>query len=278
MNWLRVSQKANTPLSSVFDTETFAQSTLCTSGYLYLIGTDIYTPINITNRLFIFTESGDPICSLDLPDSAHHMVLGNDGQVYVREETATGNDIFSIDLSAKSLEYQFSSSKGEIYDGDENFFLLLDTDDGLYGLNSDGTSMPIVIWSECDISLSERKDVVSLSNGLYFCLLRFGLSYVLAPADPAEAKTKTRLALASVGEIEDVQACVMKFNSFSQDYFIEIVDYTNDGTFSDEQAIIKLNTEIVSGNTPDMICFSNLSPFAYISRGYLIDMQKFFST
>ena len=78
-------------------------------------------------------------------------------------------------------------------------------------------------------------------------------------------------------DVDKLQSIISDFNEQNDRYTIEIRDYTNGGEVPDDQAISKMNTEILSGNGPDMIHFvpliRGLSPDPYISRGLLVNLS-----
>ena len=94
---------------------------------------------------------------------------------------------------------------------------------------------------------------------------------------------KVTLVLATfVGEygnwdVGTLQSIVSDFNEHNDRYTIEIRDYTNGGEIPDDQAISKMNTEILGGDGPNMIHFAplitSLSPDPYISRGLLVNLS-----
>lgn len=83
---------------------------------------------------------------------------------------------------------------------------------------------------------------------------------------------KTLLTMAVVGNYEYATALVVGFNNQSEKYEITAKNYTSSEEYNLEQAKMRLNTEIGSGNIPDLILFDELSPYTFISRGYLMDM------
>lgn len=72
-------------------------------------------------------------------------------------------------------------------------------------------------------------------------------------------------------EIQNAAAC---FNRYSNRYHVKVVDYMQEGATDKESALRRLNTEIAAGNYPDMICFSQISPFPFLSKGLLLDMEE----
>lgn len=255
-------------LSSEYFTNSYLKSALYSSGDLYLI---------FDNQLIVISEDGTLVCFIKLSESLYSAVLGNNGQVYVIISTDDGNDIFEIDISAGYLVYKLSTDPGIVYSGDDSSLLILETSAGLYGIHADGNSSPIVIWEECSLSLGDIYDLITLSDGRYYCLLSSG-AYILKPASFSGAKVKTKLVIASIGSSTSLQASATRFNYSNDDYYVEVVDYTSSGNLTEDQAITKINTELIAGNYSDMISFSSLSPYTYISKGYLVDMREYFES
>lgn len=102
-----------------------------------------------------------------------------------------------------------------------------------------------------------------------------------ADAQAADAEEKTELVVATVrGPYGDpsLNKAVAGFNSQSERYRVKVVDYTRNGEVDNAKARRLLNTEIISGNYPDMLCFSHLPPDAYIARGLLLDLKPLLAT
>lgn len=99
---------------------------------------------------------------------------------------------------------------------------------------------------------------------------------------PAQTDGKTKLVIATIksdlnlmGLDLDLSKTVSRFNKENLDYYVEILDYSQNGAISREDALTKLNTEIISGKfSADMLCFSNISPYPYITRSLMLDLQE----
>ena len=124
-----------------------------------------------------------------------------------------------------------------------------------------------------------------LALALWGCLCLTGCAQTRgAPQDAADAHDGvTTLRIASVGMDWEIDELIARFNAQSEDIKVEKLDYSQNGTVSSEAALSRLNTEIVSGKYPDMIAFRSLidagsSPYAYISKGLLADMEGFMAT
>ena len=75
------------------------------------------------------------------------------------------------------------------------------------------------------------------------------------------------------GMDNDIQLAAASFNQDNPDCHIIVVDYSEDGKINVDNALRRINTEIISGNYPDMICFSQISPYPFISKDLLLNMD-----
>lgn len=102
-------------------------------------------------------------------------------------------------------------------------------------------------------------------------------------ADPVEINEKTVLTLATFGYSGYLALLIEEFNLTSPDCFVEVIDYADIFTYdhvagSYEQALMKFNTEVISGNYPDILDITNLPYSEYASAGLLADLYPFIDT
>jgi len=96
-----------------------------------------------------------------------------------------------------------------------------------------------------------------------------------------DSTEKTELILVTMrhpsdkGKMENaIQSAASRFNQQNNHFHVTVVDYLQDGADGWNKGVRQLNTEVISGKYPDMVCFSQLSPFPFISKGLLLDMDK----
>ena len=101
---------------------------------------------------------------------------------------------------------------------------------------------------------------------------------ILTKVPPEEVKERQVITLGCYYIDYDVRTQVVKFNKSNQDYRIRIIDYESYDTEDDWWAgATKLNTDIVSGNTPDILVLDSDMPVdSYIAKGLLLDMNELF--
>lgn len=74
-----------------------------------------------------------------------------------------------------------------------------------------------------------------------------------------------------------VEAAIRSFNSQSSQYKVDVIDYSQfDLEENDLTGLIKMNTDIISGNQPDIYDLSNFSTELFANRGLLYDLNPYF--
>jgi len=99
--------------------------------------------------------------------------------------------------------------------------------------------------------------------------------------DPSDIPDKTLITLGGAWFTYDVEQAAKVFNKSSDKYKIKVIDYSHSYNDSDELAdvIQAFNQDILSGNTPDILCFSNyFTPNieGYANKGVLLDLSSAF--
>lgn len=89
---------------------------------------------------------------------------------------------------------------------------------------------------------------------------------------------KTKLTFACFTLMNHIEDRIIKFNNTNSKYYIEVKDYSQYNTEKDFSAgNTKLNTEIIGGNTPDIIELGQVPADSYISKGLFEDLNNFLS-
>lgn len=230
--------------------------------------------------LVVISQEGAYVCAIPLPDGVStYAAAGGDGNMVLYQVTESGSDVYLVDADNASAERLFSCGQGMIYGGSPEQPLLLANGEGLYALQSDGSQSPIVLWAECGLSVNGLYGVIPLEDGSYLLRLESGMNR-LEPVDPADMKMKTPLTIASYYENGSLSRDVAAFNAANDEYYVQVLDYSDGGAFDEAAARNRLTTELVSGKFPDMILFDYggaLSPYPYIRRGLLTDLKDFFA-
>ena len=99
---------------------------------------------------------------------------------------------------------------------------------------------------------------------------------VRTPTDGAQVTEKVGLTLACLYLDSTLRAKILAFNRASDKYRIVVRDYSEYNTDDDYTAgLTKLNTEILSGSVPDMLCTSQLPVAQYVAKGVLEELWQY---
>ena len=240
----------------------------------FLLAGDAFC-LNCSDRLRVYDRAGSLLADIPHAEWSGQLIKGSNGEIYFVEPYETsGGAVGRVDLSGGRIEPQFSYPTGAVCPGDAESALILILGDGLYHLGTEGETVPLVIWEECGLALFGVMDVEAEADGSY---LLCGTSFSpmrLSPADPGELKARTRLTLGVMGLHGSLPHAVAAFNARSADCCVQLVDL-REGGFTPEQALTRLNTQLISGEGPDMLAFSgqSLSPFPFLRKGLLRDLE-----
>lgn len=234
----------------------------CTADTVYL---------KSASKIVGIDSTGKKVSEFKLENTNSGLAVGSDGKAYLAYYTDKGTQVSLVDGTMLKPAFTLQEADGRIYGGNAEFPLIMADDKGLYGLTADGKLKPVIIWSDCGIALSKIVGIVSMPDGKFMLFDMAGVS-LLSPSKASEMRKKTTLVLATVGSANNIKGRVMKYNISNSDTYIQVRDYSEDGTVDRDTAVKKLNVDIVSGNSPDLIQFTDISPSAYISHGWLIDM------
>ena len=83
-----------------------------------------------------------------------------------------------------------------------------------------------------------------------------------------------KLTVYSLKENDTVRRAVGLYQSTAADAYAEYVVGMGDGSVTREDAIRKLNTEIMAGNGPDVIVLDGLPADSYMEKGALLNLQE----
>ncbi|MCD8100326.1 MAG: hypothetical protein LUE06_07065 [Oscillospiraceae bacterium] len=199
----------------------------------------------------------------------------SDNQVYLRCFSSDGGyeDIAvpdSADYGGKAIQ--------NIGNGVNGAAATIFDDNGIYSLFGDGSVEPLIIWADNAMSAITPAAIFEAEDGVYFCPYYYfngtGGSYgcyLLKEGEPAEKQT---LVLAVFGDT-NYRYAVNQFNTLSAEYYIQVLDYCEDGAdFTDAASL--LSAQLSAGVGPDIICFNgSMSSEVYGAKGFLLDLNAF---
>ena len=251
-------------------------------GYVY---TYDYQTVNVygPDGSFVFSKSGDElngqICQLSA------------SEVGMATSSADGKMVFKqLDPETKDWgkETPVSSRAWNILPGNDVYAYFFMDNGNIFGERRDnGEVEKVVDWIACDVdSNSINSDRFGFLSDGRIVAVTYEYSdngpsrqqvLVLNRVDAAAVTTKTELTLACLYLDYNLRSQIVKFNKSNPDYRIVVKDYSEYATDDDYNAgLTKLNTEIISGNVPDILVNGTELPIGqYAAKGLLEDLWPY---
>lgn len=192
-----------------------------------------------------------------------------------------------IDLSKKDWGEAIAlpDNAYRIFPGIGEYAVCYETDGKIFGYNAEtDKSEKLLDWIECDIDSNDLTsgDYQLLPDGRVVAVLQDwdGFSKpqvaVLTRVEAESLPEKTILTLACFGMDFQLRSAIVDFNRTNQSYRIEVADYSEyaeEGNFY--AGLTRLNTEILSGQVPDLLLTAGIPVDKYAARGLLEDLWKY---
>ncbi len=199
-----------------------------------------------------------------------------------------GYKVRVIDKAAKGWgeEYILPQNANSAYSGGGDYLFYYDNNDALYGYKKDtGEGERLLSWIDSDINKNDIEFFNFLPDGRVTVMTQNWGSRgggqktelaVLTATERSAIPEKATLTYATMGLGYDERTAIIDFNKSSSSYRIEVRDYSEFNTAEDNSAgLTKLNTEIIAGKVPDILCTDGIPLQQYVAKGILEDLWPF---
>lgn len=283
--------------TSATDESTEADSEETEEFEYYYIYSMVYSStagvvISDTNGVSVYSaEDGSFVRTIESDDdiSGTTLYVLNDGRVCCLLYDEEGNQvIFNIDIEKGKLTgdgFVISDYDITLYPG-YNYDFLASSSESVYGFNLDDSEMTQLLnFVDSDIDTYGAAALCGISDTQMVAILTDteGNSYIslLTKVQPEDVTDKQVITLGCNYIDYDVRAQVVAFNKESDKYRVKIVDYSDYDTEENDYTggATKLSTDIVSGNTPDILVLdANMPVDSYNSKGLFEDLTSYFNS
>ena len=246
--------------------------------------------IAVESRIHVIDNEGWSLFTLNTTTWINSFIKTQDGSVTFLDWGERGRNLQVIDVAGKKAagdSIDLPSNAFNVFEGNEEFTFLFSDNNGLYGIDAEtGDSILLLDWMENNISPDGMADATFLSDGRIMILSQKWNN--LAPPTyeiilltkteyseviSSESYNREVLTFATFYMESSVRAAIMQFNRESTTHRIEFTDYSDFNSEDDwETGILRLTTEIISGNIPDILSVSTLPFRQYVAKGLLIDL------
>ena len=242
--------------------------------------------ISCNGHLLKFDKSGNYVEDVVKQDSegamdSGNIIRGKENKYAIFCYGESSFKIYPLDLTSGTVGtateipgtgYEYNFYPGEKYD-----FLVSDNS-CVYGYNlGDAEFTKILNYLDSDMDVWRIDSIVPVSEtefyGAYSCVSGTGSGIAkFTKVDPADVKDRQVITLGMVGSDWRIKGQAIQFNKTNDEYKISLISYTSDsGDYS--EGVTKLNTDIASGNVPDIVLLDDSMPIdSYISKGLFEDL------
>ena len=237
-------------------------------------------------RLYVLTPDWTMDFERAWPQDVDGFLVTRDDQVLVStwdfEEGRTETWLFDLATSdiVEGSESLFAADIRNTHTGAE-FDLYVGTRTAVFGFDMDtGRSTQLFDWMDMDV-LDGPTFVASDAGEIFFFEQQWGgggqdqqnTLVRLSMRDAAEVPTRTEIVYGGLFVDFNIRREIVEFNRRNTEYRIRIREYMDWMTWDIEDAVRRLNTDIITGNAPDILDFGRELPFEhYARRGFLRDI------
>ena len=251
-----------------------------------LVTADDTILISLDNRLSAYSAGGDLLWSVEVDGSIFALTPTADGQICYAADSSKGKMVIPFDMQTQKPAENGVELPWDAFNvnaGCGGYDLCYSASADFCGIKlAAGETEKIFSWVECDVATDMDNPVYMAEDGSVYgyiynsetgCRL-FRVNKVPA----AEVKEKKTLTFATLGFDYNYIAKeeILAFNQTNEEYRIEVKDYSQYGSGSDLSAgALKLQTEILSGNCPDIIDLSSIAADRLSAKGLLEDLYPY---
>jgi ABC-type glycerol-3-phosphate transport system substrate-binding protein len=238
-----------------------------------------YACINFKNVLCVFDATGELVGEIKTDGLLNLSATWTGKELVVSYATTTENYCVSANLPSLTLSspYALDISSELLFGGYLGLGGFAYNEDGIYSLQNDsGKTSPVLLWTQCGISFKNLPILYAFGPEDFLYFDRddtFTKAYLLSKNDDGASKAKTILTLETFFGNAMLSQYVLAFNEQSSEYSIKIIDLSEQYS-NTEDSIQYLNTRLITGTGPDMICFGGIPAAAYGQNGYLLDLYE----
>ena len=245
--------------------------------------------LSINSGLYKYSENAGFTTLLKPDENAsryYQLFKGFEGKVFVLSYGDQGMELCQFDTKTGKMgepSSLFTGYPDYSFFGGNGYDLYCCKKDGVYGIDFEKNELTKLLdFVDSDIEITSSTGMmVGISDVEFVSLVPdmdynfYAARFTKIPAD--QVVDKTIITMGGYYMNYDIRKKAFEFNKENPNYKIKFVDYSS---YDDEgeygAGIEKMNMDIVSGNTPDILVLSYDMPVdSYINKGLFYDMSGY---
>jgi ABC-type glycerol-3-phosphate transport system substrate-binding protein len=258
-----------------------------TSPYIQYAALDGQGNIYLSNsesKIWVFDGEGNQLFTIDSENYMQGFGTTKEGNVVFATYTADKMALQEVDFANKKL--------GNIYENIPtsygNYTIMKGIDKGclihsgnsLFEYDTEAkTYEELLNWIDCDVNSDTINAVNVLEDGRILAIISDYAEegsttemVYLTRKSASEVTEKTVITFGTLYMGSSIRREIIGFNKTNEKYRIHVNEY---GSEDYTAGLAQLNSDIISGNSPDIIDLSNGSTQQYIEKGILEDLYPF---
>lgn len=230
--------------------------------------------ISMVNSV-VLVKDGKIEKSFEYRNSQKRIVQNAEGGYLICGMEADGYAVEELSFELMSVtKYTLDGEYSAAFDGLGSMGVYLADGSNLYSVNyKTGERESVVNFVANGVCVINT--LFMFRDGRFFTLEGMGGAFIWSPSSVSEENV-VNLKMVTFNSSMYLTEAVLDFNSQSEKYKIDLVDYAAYNTGEDlNGGLTKLNTEIITGNYPDIFYLSILPADAYAAKGGLEDLRPF---
>ena len=238
--------------------------------------------------IYVLDNEGKLKFKLEVPNWVNQLVSMPDGTVAHLGWEDLGYALTKIDYEARTFgeKTDLPQNVYNIYPAGGDYSFLYNNYTSLYGVDAN-TGEPVLIldWILNGIDGNNLSSITMLPDGKIIAAnyeydyVTYMPKYEIITLDKVRSDTLPELItldIACFGMDWNLRNAIIQYNKKSLSTKISITDYQDFSTRENYmEGLTRLNTEIISGNVPDILLTSQLPLTQYASKGLLEDLYPF---
>lgn len=211
--------------------------------------------VNFCDGWALVDENGN-VSDVQSFDENYYIGYDNDGNcIAVSMKNYGYMDTSQLKAPVEKIEFdKYLYGNGAPMPGLGGFTAYFRMNEGIFGLTESGELIQVLDYVDSQISSSEIYDLAPAGDGKFLTICNNGMKWYMSiltvrPDDYVENK-QTVIVGVDGGGGDDVRSLATEFSKYSDNYTVEIKEYT----FGDTDA---LKSDILSGNAPDVYMYKS---------------------